>query len=163
MANDACSDTGPILHLTEIGKINLLHCFKKILISKLIEEELLEHNVQKFSKNISVEDVNKDQTVLLAEKYDLDIGESSIIYLCKKLRISLMLTDDLDARAIAIHLDLKPMGTLGVVMRAYRDNIINQKEAIDILNGIYKTSSLFVTKELIDYAAGEIKNYTPKI
>ncbi|MAG19915.1 hypothetical protein CL618_00595 [archaeon] len=160
MVNKVCADTGPILHLQEINKVKLLKIFKKIFISKYVKEELSKYKIEKLPKNFELEKINKNQVALITTKYNLDIGESSIIWLCKSLNIPLILTDDLDAREIAKHLDLKPIGTIGIIVRCFREKIINQKESIKILKEIYDESSLFVTSELINYAVSEIKKFS---
>src|SRR3989344_3152861 len=101
MANDACSDTGPVLHLHEISSDSLLKIFGKIFVSDHIKEELLKYKIENLPKNFEVEEVNKDQVVLLAEKYGIDVAEASVIWLCKSVPIDLLLTDDLTAREVA--------------------------------------------------------------
>ena len=157
--NKACSDTGPILHLNEINKISLLKIFSKIIISFYIKEELLKYKIDFLPKNIEIHNVNKDQVLLIAEKYDLNIGESSVIWLNKNLKIPILLTDDLDAREVAISLDIKAVGTVGIIMRSFRENIIDENSAIQILKDIHEKSSLFVTKELINYAINQIRKF----
>ncbi len=157
--NKACSDTGPILHLNEINKISLLKIFSKIIISFYIKEELLKYKIDFLPKNFEIHNVNKDQVLLIAEKYDLNIGESSVIWLNKNLKIPILLTDDLDAREVAISLDIKAVGTVGIIMRSFRENIIDENSAIQILKDIHEKSSLFVTKELINYAINQIRKF----
>ena len=156
MASNACSDTGPILHLHEIHQFSLLSLFDKIFISTYIKEELLKHKIENLSKNFDLKEVNKDQVALLAEKYGLDLGESSVIWLCKSLEVPLLLTDDLTAREVVIELGIRPVGTAGIIVRCFRDGIITQKHAIGLLKLLHTKSSLFITSELINYAIGEI-------
>jgi|SRR3989338_2016047 len=162
MESEACSDSGPIIHLDEIKKLSLLNIFSKVIISTIIREELLKYNIENLPENISINSINKDQIILLSEKYSLDIGESSVILLCKALKISLMLTDDLDARGAAKQLDLEPVGTIGIVLRCFREDILNKVEAIKIVKDIYDNSSLFITSDLISYVIKEINGYEKK-
>ena len=87
--------------------------------------------------------------MLIVERYSLNIGESSVIWLNKNLKIPILLTDDLDAREVAISLDIKVVGTIGVIIRSFREDIIDENSAIQILKDMYEKSSLFVTRELI--------------
>lgn len=159
MVNDACSDTGPILHLYEINQLPLLQLFPKIIISPYIREELLQYNIKRLPKNIELKDVNKDQLALFSEKYDLDIGEASAIWLCKSLKIPLLLTDDLSAREVSLNLEIKPVGTVGIITRCFREKIIDQEEAIQLLKEIHHRSSLFITSSLIELTIKEIKKF----
>lgn len=156
MENRVVSDTGPILHLHEINKQGLLSLFSKIIISQIIQEELSKYRL-KINNNITIAKINNDQVAMLSQRYLLELGESSAIWLCKSLNIPLLLTDDLNAREVAQALEIKPVGTLGIIMRGYREKIISQKEAIELLNKLHKESSLFITSELINYAIKEVK------
>jgi len=147
--NKACSYTGPVLHLNEINKINLLKIFSKIIISFYVKEELSNYKIDFLPKNFEIDNVNKDQVLLIAERYSLNIGESLVIWLNKNLKIPILLTDDLDAREVAISLDIKVVGTIGVIIRSFREDIIDENSAIQILKDMYEKSSLFVTRELI--------------
>lgn len=154
-----CSDTGPILHLNEINQIFLLKLFSKIFISDYVREELLRYEVKVLPKNIELKEVNKDQVGLLVEKYGLDISECSVIWLCKSLKISLLLTDDLNARDVAKYLEIEPVGTIGIIIRCFREKIIDKKKAIGLLKKVYEDSSLFITSELINYAIKEVEKF----
>lgn len=159
MANDACSDTGPVLHLHEISSGFLLKVFSKILVSDYVNEELLKYKIENLPKNFEVEEVNKDQVVLLAEKYGIDVAEASVIWLCKSVPINLLLTDDLTAREVAVQLEIKPVGAVGIITRAFREGVITQKKAIEVLHLLHKNSSLFITSELINHAINEIRKF----
>tara|TARA_Y100000310_G_scaffold86973_1_gene83877 strand:+ start:13338 stop:13823 length:486 start_codon:yes stop_codon:yes gene_type:complete len=159
MENEACSDTGPILHLKEINKIELLKIFNKLFISTQIKEELQKYNIKDLPNNIKLHEINKDQVTLIAEKYNLDIGESSIIYLSKSLKIPIILTDDLYAREVSKSLDLKPIGTIGIILRNYREKLTTKEKTIQNLKQLHKNSTLFVTADLIKYAINEVNKY----
>jgi predicted nucleic acid-binding protein len=162
MASKACSDTGPLLHLHEIQQLALCRIFSTIFITSQIKEELDKYKVTKLPKSLELKKINKDQVALLAAKYDLQLGESSVIWLCKALHVPIVLTDDLDARDVSEQLGLTPVGTMGIIMRGYREKLLNQEKAIQILKGIHTLSSLFVTSDLIKYAINEIQNFKRK-
>jgi len=159
MENRAVSDTGPILHLHEINKAQLLGLFSRVIISNIVKEELTKYNIMTLSKNIEIAPINKDQTALISQKYSLELGESSVIWLCKSLNIPLLLTDDLDAREGAESLGIRPVGTIGIILRGYREKIISQEETILLLQNLHQNSSLFITSELISLAISELKTF----
>ncbi len=159
MANEVCSDTGPILHLYEIKREDLFLIFDKIYVSNEVLEELKKYSIIKFPNNIKIEKVNVEQVALLVNKYLLGLGESSALWLCLSLKIPTLLTDDLEVRDTAIILGLKPVGTLGIILRAMREKIINKQEARNIIFNLPSHSSLFITKDLIDYALSEIEKF----
>jgi len=43
--SEAISDTGPILHLAEIGALSVLTIFKTVLVSNLVNGELLIYGI----------------------------------------------------------------------------------------------------------------------
>tara|TARA_Y100000310_G_scaffold339908_1_gene434066 strand:+ start:1496 stop:1987 length:492 start_codon:yes stop_codon:yes gene_type:complete len=159
MENEVCSDTGPILHLNEINQTHLLNIFNKIFISAQIKEELQKYNISKLYRNIKLININKDQVALIAERFNLDIGESSTIYLAKSLKKPVILTDDLYAREVSKSLDLKPVGTIGIILRSYRQKLITKEKTIKILIDLHKNSTLFVTDNLIKYAIDEVNKF----
>ena len=75
-------------------------------------------------------------------------------------KVDYFLTDDLDARNVAIKYNLQVHGTIGIMLRAFRERIIDKKTAIEKVNELYIKSSLFITKDLVDNvikAIGEFK------
>jgi predicted nucleic acid-binding protein len=158
MASNACTDTGPVLHLHALGKLMLLKVFRTIYTSAIIEKELRRHSVA-LPKSIKIERINSDQAAAVAEKYDVDLGEASALWLCKALPVSLLLTDDLDARDAAQQMAITPVGTIGILLRSFRDGLIDRESTIQILKEIHANSSLFITKELIDQVMSEVRSY----
>jgi len=69
------------------------------------------------------------------------------------------LTDDLDARTVANVHGVEAHGTVGIILRAFREKIISKEKAIEKLNGLYAISSLFITKDLIDHIVKSINEF----
>ena len=159
MENEACSDTGPILHLNEIDQIRLLNISKKIFVSDYIKEELSKHNIKSMPRNVKLKEINKSQVAFLVAKYDLDLGEVSVIWLCKSLKINILLTDDLEARELASYFEIKPVGSVGIILRAYREGLIDKANTIKTLEILQTKSTLFVTSELMSPAINEVKKF----
>ena len=60
---------------------------------------------------------------------DLQDGELECICLCQQIGVTTLLTDDLAVRKAAKRLRLTPVGSLGVVVRAYRLGRISLTDA----------------------------------
>jgi len=161
MVNESCSDSGPLIHLNEINSLRLFKIFPKVYVTNLIIDEINKYGI-KLSKKFVICEINNDQILLISEKYGLDIGESSIIWLCKSLNISIFLTDDLEAREVAEFLGLNPVGTIGIILRSFREGDITKKETINLLKKLHQSSSLFVTSSLIEYSIKEVERYNRK-
>jgi len=69
------------------------------------------------------------------------------------------LTDGLDARTVAVKYNLQVHGTIGIILRAFRERIIDKKTAIEKVNELYAKSSLFITKDLVDNVVRAIEEF----
>lgn len=70
--------------------------------------------------------------------------------------MSLILTDDLAVRDVSKRLALAPIGSLGIVVRAYRQSLITLADAEHAINQLYDVSSLFVTRAIVDLAIEQL-------
>ncbi len=59
----------------------------------------------------------------------------------------LLLTDDLAARDAVKRLSLNPVGSLGVIVHAFQQELISLDEAERFLSELYSVSGLFVTRD----------------
>ena len=167
MESEAISNSGPLIHLSQIGKFKLLYMFPKIYIPKMVYEEV---NIKgkpgemelKSAKNVQVCRVFNEDIKNIREKiknFRLDRGELEALSLCNKLKKSVFLTDDLDAREAGKNLGLDVHGSVGIVVRAYRKKLIGLMEAESALIALYEVSKLFITKAIIEEAIEKLKSY----
>jgi predicted nucleic acid-binding protein len=87
---------------------------------------------------------------------DLHSGERECLYLCNQIDVSILLTDDLAVREAAKRLKLIPVGSLGIVAKAYHLGRIPQVEAERHIINLYDVSSLFVTRSIVEMAIEQI-------
>ncbi|MBD3341169.1 MAG: hypothetical protein GF353_18835 [Candidatus Lokiarchaeota archaeon] len=161
------SDTGPLLHLTEIACGELLYLFEKIFISPVVAEEFNRHNKDK-SLNVlaynnihtmAVDQLDVQEFIADYELKDLHSGEVECLFICKKNSINLILTDDLAVRDIARKLEITAIGSLGVILRSYNNKFLNFHEAEKHILNLYEKSSLYVTKTIIDLVLEKLRKY----
>jgi predicted nucleic acid-binding protein len=69
-----------------------------------------------------------------------------------------LLTDDLAVRRAAKALSLTPVGSLGVIAKAYRIGRISLAAAERHLRELYTVSSLFVTQTIVDLAIERLRD-----
>ena len=151
MGNKAVSDTGPIIHLNEINLINSFDIFSELIIPEEVERELKSNKIPIFKK-IKISKLSpdlKDKIKILTNQENLDLGESFAIVLAMQEKTDYFLTDDLDARNVAIKYNIEVHGTIGIILRAFKDKIIDKKTTIEKVNELYSKSSLFITRDLI--------------
>jgi len=161
MVNRIVSDTGPIIHLSEINFIKVLDIFSEALIPEEVYNELRLSKipVPKRIKIVGLKPEFKDSVKVLTNQENLDLGEACAIVLTMQEKADYFLTDDLDARSVALKYNLEVHGTIGVILRAFREKIINKKIAIEKVNELHTKSSLFITKDLIDEVIIAIKEF----
>jgi predicted nucleic acid-binding protein len=87
---------------------------------------------------------------------NLQAGERECLYLCQQVGVPLLLTDDLTVREVAKTLNLTPVGSLGIVVRAYRRGCITLADAEHYIAALYDVSSLFVTRAIVDLAIEQL-------
>ncbi len=164
MANSAVSNTGPILHLREINLMKALDFFSKILIPEEVAKEITKKKVS-IPKKIKILKINsnfKDAVKVLTNQNNLDLGEAEAIALCLQEKTAYFLTDDLDARKIAASYFVETHGSVGIILRALREKIIDKKIAVEKLKELKAKSSLFITSDLIKQAISAINEFKEK-
>lgn len=161
MANKAVSNTGPLIHLTEINLIESLDVFERVYIAGEVKNELLRNkiNMPKRIRLINLKPQFKDVAEIFVNKFSIDLGESQSIALALQEKVDYFLTDDLDARTVANVHNIEAHGTVGIILRAFREKIINKEIAIKKVNELYNISSLFITKDLINQINNTINEF----
>ena len=151
------SDSSPLIALAKIGRFELLRdLFKDIYITKAVHREVVvsgkakpgEKEVTQGIKNrwIKVLEVNEREPYALL----LGEGEGETIALAKERQATLVIMDDRKGHILAKALGITVIGTLGVILLAYKlDRISRVKNELDNLraNGFWFSDRLY--KELI--------------
>ncbi|CAG0936346.1 hypothetical protein TFLX_05216 [Thermoflexales bacterium] len=160
----AVVDAGPLIHLTEIEALHTLTVFSELHLPQAVWAETVEPgrvSADRLAKLSIIrhalvprEITQFSQTQTLTA---LHLGEQACLFLCYQLNVPLLLTDDLAARDAAKRLGLKSVGSLGVVVRAYRQGLIPLADAERFLNDLYAVSSLFVTKDIVEIAIQQLR------
>jgi predicted nucleic acid-binding protein len=145
----------------------LLLQFKQIFVPNSVRQEYERHKVNiepdvlflKNIKQISVESEAHKEFINEHKIEKLHQGETECLCLCQNQQIDVILTDDLAVRDAANKLDIMPVGSLGVIVKAYREKTIKLPQAEKYLLELYETSSLFVTRTIVELVIEELKKY----
>lgn len=158
MTEEAALDSGPLIHLDQIDRLEILDCLENLYTTEEVAGEVGQQLTKSAGVEVeALEGEGKDFSKAASERYSIELGEATAIALARKKGIKLVLTDDLDAREAAESVGIEPHGTLGLVTRAFREEIIGEEGAIETVEGLYHDSALFITKELVDWAIQKIK------
>ena len=143
------SNTSPLIWLSKIGKIALLQkLFGEVIIPEEVYRETVERGLQEgFSDTLAIKEcidqgwikISKldERETKLCEKvmehaFEIHLGEAQAIILARKTD-ALLLMDESSGRAFAETLGLKVKGTLYVLMKALREELLSKTETKEIM------------------------------
>jgi predicted nucleic acid-binding protein len=111
---------------------------------------------------INVKEPNdKEKVNILRIKNNLHAGESESIALAMEENNVLLVLDDSKARNYAINIGLNVTGTIGIINRARKKELMNIDEAVNTLMAM-KEKSLWISDELIDDSIKYMQNEDKK-
>jgi len=136
----AVSNSTPLIALSKIGKLNLLHeYFDQISIPKAVYDEVVVNGGLLYGAKevaeadwIIVENVGNSLAVESLSMY-LGAGESESIVLAKE-KDCLLIIDDGDERKAASNMNMDITGTVGILSKAGKDCKIDLRDSLDELN-----------------------------
>ncbi len=148
------ADTSPVNYLLLIGHINILaSLFEKVILPAAVKEELSHPrapaSVRGWTAALPVWiEVRQKTSGALDEtaRRRLDVGEEEAIALAIELRADLVLMDDEQGVEVAREKGLTVIGTLGILSRAARADLIDLGSAFDKL----KRTNFRYRQEVLD-------------
>ena len=149
-------DAGPLIHLDELGCLDLLADFQEALVPEEVWQEVLQHRPSALHrrsvplKRIDHPSEPNERLARVIRLFDLQRGEAEALSMLEELPGGMLLTDDLAARHAAQHLGLPVSGTLGLLLRALRRNLRTRQQVIKLLRVVHRKSSLFVDQGLLN-------------
>ena len=143
----AVSDAGPLIHLAEIGSLELLSTFDTLLVPETVYKEVEAGGVPDELADLSYELVEADESRVGAE--ELDAGERAAIAVAKEREV-VLLTDDLAAREAAAGAGVEVRGSIGVIALGYSRGPLDRDEAASRMRALQREASLFVTEAVVE-------------
>ena len=150
------SDTTPLISLMKIGQLDLVnHLFGEVQIPNAVYEELVSNTrfpdesrqirECSFIKRVDVADIQSVK--LLRRSAGLDAGESEAIVLSDSLGASLLLMDEAKGRQVAMQMGIRIMGTIGMLLAAYKEELLSKEEILHCIE-ILKTTGRHISERL---------------
>ena len=161
-ATDIVCDTGPIIHLDELGCLDLLADFKEILLTVSVVEEIEKHRpvalrVKLPFRVLRAHNPADERLATMFRIFALDRGETESLIIMESHPDAIFLTDDASARMVAERMGFRVHGTIGVIVRAIRRGRKSPEEVLSIIGSIPSQSTLFIKSALLKEIAVQIK------
>ena len=154
-AGTVVCDAGPIIHLDELGCLDLLVDFASVLVPEEVWREVHRHRPSALEQRSVLREVriapSNDDAALraLVEALALDRGEHEALAVARSRPGSLLLTDDSGARLAARALGVRSHGTVGVLVRAIRRQQRTREQVLELLKELPERSTLYIRRGLL--------------
>jgi len=156
-------DAGPLIHLDELGCLNLLSDFPLVLVPEDVWREVERHRPSALDQKTVILQ-SRPVSILatpafeaLARALALDRGEQAALSLCMGRPDSLFLTDDSAARLAARALGVRAQGTIGVLVRSIRRQQRTREQVVDMLRDLPARSTLHIRPGLLAEIIREVE------
>jgi predicted nucleic acid-binding protein len=156
-------DAGPLIHLDELGCLDLLSDFRDVLVPDAVWNEVKSHRPSALRRRrvrlhrVTVGDEAVKQLMELAQAFALDASEVEALRLMTSEPDAILLTDDAAARLVASKLGHEVHGTIGVVVRALRSTQRTKRQVLNLLRAIPKRSTLFIAESLLTTVIEQVR------
>lgn len=150
---EAVTNSTALIFLARIGRLDLLETFGTILVTAKVRDEVIGAKdipqmesallEQFFKKHVSIKDPSRSLQI------DLGAGETSAISLCAESKNRIFLSDDRKARRTADVMEIRRIGTIGIILSNLKDGTISKAEARALVNKLMDHSYYLSTDTYI--------------
>jgi predicted nucleic acid-binding protein len=157
-------DAGPLIHLDELGCVDLLSDFAHVFVPGAVWREVQRHRPAALRRRtvslerVSVSPIGDPEILPLVKIFLLDAGESEALQLMSQAPSAVLLTDDAAARLVAKRLGREVHGSIGILVRALRRHQRTKKQVLNLLRSIPRRSSLFIDARLLQSVIEQVEN-----
>jgi len=154
-------DAGPLIHLDELGCLDLLADFPTVLVPTEVWREVQRYRPSALGQSlVTLHQVKPTQPIppalaAMARLLALHAGEMEALRVALEHVPALLLTDDTAARLAARNLSIRAHGTLGILLRAIRRGQRSKEALLEVLNELPQRSSLHLRRSLLDQVIRE--------
>lgn len=154
MSGPVVTDTGPLIHLSQVDALPLLELAGEILVPRAVLDEL-----ERGSTDVSELAFTIVQSGVDTESAHprLDPGETAALALCAE-RDGVLLTDDLDARTVANEAGIEVHGSVGVVLLGYSRGELSEQSAKGMLRDLKQDATLYLSTPLVEHAIERVES-----
>lgn len=161
MTKPVVCNAGPLIHLDQLGCIDLLSDFSVVLVPDAVWAEVLKHRPtalpQPFLTRKHPPQALDTKTAAWCKAFSLDAGEAGCLALLAGMHRAIFLTDDAAARLSGQQMGIEVHGTLGVLVRSVRIRKRTPQQVLQLLDEIPTRSSLHVDKALLSKVTARLR------
>lgn len=156
-------DAGPMIHLDEVGCLDLLSDFSEVLEPDAVWAEVQKHRPSALNhptvtlRRVRPTAAEPPALEALALVLSLHTGEWEALRVALEHRPGLLLTDDTAARLAAGNLGIETHGTIGVLVRAIRRKQRSKSDILAILQSLPALSILHLKRSLLNAVIREVE------
>lgn len=147
------SDSTPLIYLAKVGKLGLVKdVFERVFIPEAVFNEAVAQGKALNISDASIiegfvgawiirERVKPEvdaEYSFLDTNLRLGLGEREALKLCKQLSADYFIVDDREARRTSRILNIRPIGTCGLIVQSCRQGSTTSREALQIVDDLVK-------------------------
>ena len=143
------SNATPLIYLAKLGRLHLLKdFFHEVIIPEEVKREVVDRGKEQNSVDaFVVEEALREGWIKIRnvqmrkdiEALGIDKGEAEAIFLAVELASDEILVDQTHARLAATIFGLKPRGTIHVLLRALKEDILDYEEYLKVLEDLVRS------------------------
>ena len=157
--------------LIHLAKLSILEksCiyFKNAIIPKLIYKEILKGKEKSYSdvpiileliknKKIIVKKIKNKELVKKVKEFNIQRGEAEVVASYWQEKADLIATDDDNVRKKRVLLDIKIIGTPTIILKLYKEKLIDKNKAEQTISELRKIG--WFSNTVLDQLLMEVKN-----
>lgn len=157
----AVCDSGPLTHLWQIDLWSAFGTFHAVHIPALVADEVAGHvildrfteiaGIQPLYHTVSPSTIVEARRQFPAETQALQDSDIAVFQLARQIAPDVVLTDDLSLRRAVESIGDTPMGTVGLLLRAYRFALLDEAGLRLAIDRLFVHTTLYLSPRFKSY------------
>jgi predicted nucleic acid-binding protein len=154
----AVCDSGPLTHLWQIELWQVFSTFQALHLTARVAQEVREHVPLEQMTTLAncalhIHDIPQREIETQSQAFspDLEDADVSTLLLAQQVTPELVLTDDLDLRRAVESQGQATMGSVGILLRAYAANLLDQQALNQAIDSLFVHSTLYLSPNFKSY------------